>query len=184
MSKLACFSKCILLLAICFFGCVGIQAQAELTGIPASGRRESKEDLPKTFKDMQTKQRLEREKKDHEEMLKRGDEAALLTQQLDDAFQQNKVLSPKDKQKLESLEKIVTKIRKELGGAGDEVEESSSDAKDGWPSSVPEAFNKLKETTLSLVDELKKTTRFTISAIAIQSSNSVLKLVKFLRLRK
>jgi hypothetical protein len=34
------------------------------------------------------------------------------------------------------------------------------------------------------VDELKKTTRFSISAIAIQSSNTVLKLVRFLRLRK
>jgi hypothetical protein len=184
MFRLACFSKFILLLSICGSACVAIQAQAELTGIPASGRRESKDDLPKTFKDMQTKQRLEREKKDHEEMLKRGDEAALLTQQLEDAFQQNNVLSQKDKQKLESLEKIVTKIRKELGGGGDEGEESASDVKDGWPTSVPEAFNRLKETTLSLVDELKKTTRFTISAVAIQSSNSVLKLVKFLRLRK
>jgi hypothetical protein len=52
------------------------------------------------------------------------------------------------------------------------------------PSTIEEAFRYLQSTTVKLVDELKKTTRFSISVIAIQSSNNVLKVIKFLRLRK
>ncbi|MEO7674949.1 MAG: hypothetical protein ABIU09_12835, partial [Pyrinomonadaceae bacterium] len=128
---------------------------------------------------MLTKQRVEREKKDHEDMLKRGDEAALLTKQLDTAFQQNRTFSQKDQQKLGELERIVTKIRKELGGDDEDNNEMAA-VKETRPSTLQEAFDSLKDTTLKLVDELKKTSRFTVSAVAIQTSNSVLKLVKFL----
>jgi len=41
-----------------------------------------------------------------------------------------------------------------------------------------------RDATKHLVDELKKTSRYTVSVIAIQSSNSVLRLVRFLRLRR
>jgi hypothetical protein len=37
---------------------------------------------------------------------------------------------------------------------------------------------------VGLFDELKKTTRFTISAAAIQSANAVVKLARFLRISK
>ncbi len=121
-------------------------------------------------------------KKDHEEMLKRGEEAALLSEQLENAFEQNKELSRQDRQKLESLEKIVHKIRKELGG-DDDGEEDAALGSGAKPSTPREAFNILKAATLKLVGELKKTSRFSISVMAIQSSNSVLRLVKFLRLR-
>jgi hypothetical protein len=138
---------------------------------------------------MLAKQRLEREKKDYEEMLDRGEEALRLTKQLEVSFEQNKGFSQQDRGRLEALEKVVVKIRKELG-ADDDAYEKEKDRiampppEELRPSTVEEAFNYLRSTTSKLVDELKKTTRFSVSVIAIQTSNTALKLVKFLRLRK
>jgi hypothetical protein len=137
---------------------------------------------------MIAKQRAERDKKDHEEMLERGDEALRLTKQLEMSFEQNKGFSEADRTRLESLEKTVTKIRKELGG-DDDVDDDKGPVymkaeDEPRPSTMEEAFKYLRSTTIKLVDELKKTTRFSISAAAIQSSNTVLKLVRFLRFKK
>lgn len=140
---------------------------------------------PKTVKEFLAKQKAEKAKKDHEELLQRGDEVIVLTNQLESAFAKNKGLSASDRQKLASLEKLVTRIRKSLGGDDDdEPDEEVSTPAERQPGTLREAFDSLKERTTELVDELKKTTRFTVSAIAIQTSNSVLKIVRFLRLRK
>ena len=173
------------LIRFCFFLAVFaaafISANAQIKS-PIADPDESRTDEPKTIKEMLTKQRLIREKKDHEEMLRRGEEALRLSQQLEKAFEQNNQISRYDKEKLDALEKIVTKIRKELGG--DDDGEDAPAEKAEKPSTLKEAFHFLQDTTVKLVDELKKTSRFSISAVAIQSSNTVIKLVRFLRLRK
>lgn len=136
---------------------------------------------------MMAKLRSERDKKDHQEMLDRGEQALRLANQLEAAFEQNKNLTPQDRARLESLEDVVEKIRKELGGnddADDEGLKYQKPADEEKPSTMGDALKFLRSTTVKLVDELKKTTRFSISAVAIQSSNNVLKIVKFLRLRK
>lgn len=136
------------------------------------------------------KLKAERDKKDHQEMLDRGDQALVLANQLEAAFERNNGLSREDRVRLETLENIVEKIRKELGGrdSGDDDSENDGQASDGSgegrPSTLREGFKYLQSSTVRLVEELKKTTRFSISAAAIQTSNSVLKIVKFLRLRK
>ncbi len=150
----------------------------------SGGSRRS--DAPKGFKEMLAKQRAERAKRDHREMLERGEAALRLAEQLEASFANNKTISREDKARLESLEDVVVKIRKELGG-GDDGDSSLTlalDTDEPGPSNLEEAFKFLQSSTVKLVDELKKTTRFTISAVAIQSSNNVLKLVKFLRIRK
>jgi len=149
------------------------------------GRRE---DIgSRSLKEMLIKQQIIREKKDYEEMLERGEEALRITKQLQASFEQNKSLSSEDRARLASLENTVEKIRKELGG-GDDTEiapaEESNTEEVPKPSSVEDAFKYLQQTTVKLVDELKKTTRFSISVIAIQTSNNVLKLVRFLRFKK
>ena len=162
-------------------------SQTELPDASSRSGRDRKEDLPMGLKEMLAKQKAERDKKDHEELLERGDEALKLAKQLENSFAEHRGLSQQDKARLESLEKIVGKIRKELGGAddGDSTDASSLDTTDDpRPSTVEEAFKYLGSTTVKLVDELKKTTRFSISAVAIQSSNTVLKLVRFLRVKK
>ena len=140
------------------------------------------------LKAMLAKQQAERDKRDHQQMLERGEQALKLANQLEASFQENKNLSPQDKARLESLKDVVEKIRKELGGGDDggidEEHDYAKPSEELRPSTMEEAFKYLQTTTVKLVDELKKTTRFTISAIAIQSSNNVLRLVKFLRLRK
>ncbi len=162
-------------------------SQPELSDASVRSPNQRKEGAPTGLKEMLAKQKAERDKRDYEELLERGDEALKLAMQLENSFAENKGLSQQDKAKLESLEKVVGKIRKELGGADDgggNDADSVDPTEEPKPSTVAEAFKYLESNTIKLVDELKKTTRFSISAVAIQSSNTVLKLVKFLRLKK
>ena len=148
--------------------------------------RNNQNDQPKTVKEYLAKQRAEKAVKEHEELLKRGDELLSLTDQLETAYELNNTLNAVDRAKLESVEKLAERIRKSLGGDGEDEDRESGDRvdEDKDPSTVKDAVVVLKEVAVRLVDELKRTSRFTISAVAIQSSNSVLKLVKFLRLRR
>ncbi len=145
-------------------------------------RNPQREEIPQGVKENLAKMCIEQQKKEYTEMLKRGEEALKLTDELEKAFAANNSLSADDRKKLERLEKLVKKIRSDLGGDDDgkETEENEKDS----PLSIANAFNVLKESTVKLVDELKKTSRYTISAAAIQSSNLLLKVVKFLRFGK
>lgn len=143
-------------------------------------------DQPKTVKEYLAKQRAEKARKDHEELLKRGDELLVLTGQLEAAYERHKDLTSGDRAKLDSVEKLAERIRKSLGGDGDGEDDIAGGIakEEKLPATVGDAVVNLKEMVVKLVDELKRTSRFTISAVAIQSSNSVLKIIKFLRLRK
>lgn len=163
---------------------ISVSAQVDASMGSPSDRRKPGEQETKSIGEMLTKQRLLREKKDHEDMLKRGEEALALSQQLEKTFEQTTIVSEQDKRKLADLEKVVTKIRNELGGDDVEDDELSGSQPDAKPSTVREAFIYLHSTTVKLLDELKKTTRFSISAAAIQGSNSILRLVRFLRTRR
>lgn len=150
----------------------------------ASGRSKAeREDLPKGIEETLVKNRIDREKKDFAELLARGDEAAKLSDELDKSFAQNKRLTLEDQRKLERLEKISKKIREELGASNDS-DDSTTDFDGLKLSSTPDAVDKLKDISAKLAEELKKTSRYTISAIAIQSSNAVLKIVRFIRTGK
>ncbi len=156
-------------------------AQTDASGSNAR----QKEELPKGIKESLAKSRIEREKKDYEEMLRRGEEAAQLSEELDKSFVQNKSLTVEDRKKLERLEKISKKIREELGAKdADNSENSGAADSDEKAFSFSDAFDKLKNISAKLSGELKKTSRYTVSAVAIQSSNTVLKLVRFLRQSK
>lgn len=159
--------------------CVNAQIDAgSSSGVPKN------EDFPKSIKETLAKQRIEQEKKDYEELLKNGEEAMSLSKNLEKSFVDNNGLSAEDRKKLERLEKIVKKIRKELGGSDSSDDDDVIDAEDKSPNSFQTAFKALQESAVTLFDELKKSTRYTISAVAIQSSNLLLKAVKFLRFGK
>ena len=181
------FLKLLFLTALIAGSAIVSFAQSDLPDASdARPGRPRRQDLPLGLKEMLAKQKAERDKKEHEELLERGDEALRLANQLETSFATQKTLSNQDKYRLESLEKLVSKIRKELGGDDDGDRESDElrATSETRPSNLEEAFKYLQSATIKLVDELKKTTRFSISAVAIQSSNTVLKLVRFLRLRK
>lgn len=149
---------------------------------PYSTKRDP--DTPKSFKEMMQKMRIDQEKKDYEEMLGRGEQAAKISEQLEQSFEKNSTLARSDREKLDDLEKLVKKIRGELGGGGDDGNADDDSDDDPEPKSAADGFKTLQTLTGKLVDELKKTSRFGISAVAIQSSNAVLKVVKFLKFSK
>lgn len=125
-------------------------------------------------------QRMARQKKAHAEMLKRGEEALKITEDIQRSFEANGRFTDDDIDRLATLEKTVEKIRENLGGDFDD---------DKWevvfqPSSFNEAFDYLRSTTIALVNELKKTSRFVISVGAIQATNDLIRVAKFLRLQK
>ena len=172
---------CLLLAVVSF-------AQNELPDASSRSGRPRNDEASVNLKEMLARQKAERDKKDYDEMLKRGEEALRLAKQLENSYEQNKGFSSDDRARLDSLEKVVTKIRKELGGDDDGELDDSAYMKpaeeEPKPSTIEEGFKYLQSTTVKLVDELKKTTRFSISVVAIQTSNNVLKLVRFLRLKK
>lgn len=159
-----------------FFGAaVGVRAQSNVPD--ASGKSAAQnDDLPKNIKESLAKSRIENEKKDYDELLKRGEEALKLGEELEKSFAQNNRLSSDDRKKLDRLEKLVKKIRKELGG--DETDEEEN------PSTNQNAVKMLQSKTAALFSELKKATRHTISVEAIESANSLVKAVRFLRFGK
>ncbi len=160
---------------------------ASVAVVKAQTDNPEKEELPKGIKETLAKSRIDREKKDYEEMLQRGEETAKIGEELDKSFVQNKKLTGEDQKKLERLEKLSKKIREELGGndSDSSAKGSVSDLEDDVRlSSVPDAIDKLKNVSRKLSDELKKTTRYTISAIAVQNSNALFKIVRFIRLGK
>lgn len=168
------------LLFIFLFGAAAVglsNAQSE-----AATRNETpqKEDLPVGIQESLAKQRIERAKKDFAELLARGEETIKLSNELEKSFTQNNQLSSTDLKKLDRLEKVVKKIRDELGGDDDD----KSIELDNKPLSVVNALKSLQNNAVKLVDELKKTTRYSVSVVAVESSNLLLKVVRFLRFGK
>lgn len=170
------------------FAFVLIAGQAAFAQVDASNSPMMPEPIerrgmePLSYEAMLEKQKMKRRKKQHEEMLERGETLLKLSEDLQVSFEKHHKLNSADHAKLKELEKNLVKIRKELGG--DDVDDEPDPKDANKPISLGTALKTLREKTVSLVDELKKTTRFSISAVAIQSSNSLLKMVRFLRLKK
>lgn len=140
------------------------------------------DDHPKSFKETLEKMRIDKEKKEYQEMLDRGTEVLKITEELEKAVDQNGRLTDRELSKVASVEKLVRKIRGELGGDDDDEDDKviRADAQKSRMSPT-EAVKSLRSATVALMDELKKTTRFSISAAAIQSTNAVLRVAKFLK---
>src|SRR5205814_471517 len=156
-------------------GYIHASAQAADNRTPMFGRRDNSEDFSKAFKETREKMRIEKETREYDEMLERGQEVHKLADQLGASFAKNGRFLDDDRAALESIEKTAKKIRNQLGG--DDDDENLEDL------SLADAVKGLAAAASALVDELNKTTRFSVSATAIQSSNSVIRLARFLRAR-
>lgn len=160
-----------------FIAAAALFAHAQDDATTRGGGDRNKEDYPTGVRESLARQRIEREKKDFAELLSRGEEAVKISGELENSFTQNNQLSTDDRKKLDRLEKLVKKIRNEIGGD----EDDEKNALDGRPLSVGNALKALQENTIKLVGELKKTSRYSVSVIAVESSNVLLKVVRFLR---
>ncbi|MBV9242189.1 MAG: hypothetical protein JO314_09295 [Acidobacteria bacterium] len=136
---------------------------------PIFPKNNKKDDEPSGLVESLSKMRIEKEKKDFNEMQKRGDDARKLADQLTDKDAANL------HDQIVGIGKLVKKIRDELGGEGG-IDEQDADI----PPSQSAALKALKESVYGLTDELKKCTRFTVSAAAIDQATKVLRIVKFL----
>lgn len=167
------------ILVFTFYIVFAAAAFANAQGADASSRSgaPSKEDLPKGIQESLAKQRITRERKDFDEMIENSEEALKISVELEKSFVKNSGFSVEDQKKLERLEKVVKKIRSEMGGDSDDEAEEK-------PSSVADALQTLKTGTNNLVSEIKKTSRYSVSVVAVQSSNALLKVVRFLRFRR
>lgn len=180
-------SKYILIAAVLTFGGIDTSAQGTPASDPFPGnsrRGDPEPEMPKAISENLAKLQIKQSVKEHEELLERGDEALLLTEKIDYSLEKNGKFTSTDFQNLERLEKVVVKIRKELGGDSDgEADEKLAKEISKSPD-LTDAFKYLRSSTETLVAELKKTSRHSISVVAIQASNSVIKVARFLRLRK
>jgi membrane-associated HD superfamily phosphohydrolase len=153
-----------------------LSSNAQITN-QADNSRGKEEEKSDGIKETMAKWKIKAEKKDYEELLKRGDEAEKLAEELSKDFQTNNTLTAEDSQKLERLEKLVKKIRSEVGAEDD-------DSNDDTPKDLVDAIKMLSENAANLVGELKKTTRHSISVVLVESSNTLLKVVKFIRFNR
>jgi len=172
--------KIFLLLALALPALLFVGSQPTFGQADPFNRDPRREEEAKVVKDMLAKQQSEREKKDHEELLKRAESALEISDELEKALQDGGQLDSSKEKKLVELEKVVKRIRDDLGGDDDEEEEKEAKSS---PRDLKDVFVALRKSTIQLVEEVKKTTRFSISAAAIQSSNTVLRLVRLLRFR-
>lgn len=167
-------------LFLAFFA-VAISAQtASNDPWPFPDRRKPDDDS-RLVKEMLAKQQTAREKKEYEELVERGEAALTLSTELERSFRKKEELTETERKKLEEFEKLVSRIRKDLGGADDRDAEIGFKEKDS-PRDVREGFVYLKRSTEKLVSEIKRSTRFSVSVLAIESSNTLIRLARFLRL--
>lgn len=164
-----------LIIAICLSAFTLCTAQGGSAEYRSPGgdedRRPSRRSL--LLRESQTRMRIERDKKEYDEMIERGDEVLRRSMQLERAVEQNGGVTDRDRPQISAIEKLAKQIRNQLGG--DDDDDNSG------PMSAAVSVKALKEATIQLQDELKKTSRFTISAAAIQSSNEVLRIARYLR---
>lgn len=139
-------------------------------------RTPREEKLPDNIRDRLMELCIEDNKKEFQELVSQTEEVAKISEQIEESYTKNKKLSSEDKDKLKEANKLLKDIRKELRADDNDEDE------DEKPKSIKDAIKDLRENTTNLLDEIKKTTRHSISAAAIQSSNTVLKIIKFLRL--
>ena len=151
-------------------------AQGTSAEYPLRGDEESSPRRSRSIRDTMERMRIERDKKEYDEMIARGDELLLRTTRLAKIVETSGAITDRQKSEISAIEKLAKQIRKQLGGDDDDYESANH-----GPMSGVNAVNSLKAATIELTDELKKISRFSISAAAIQGSNEVLRIARYLR---
>lgn len=167
----------ILSLFIAAFASISTIAQVQ-DNTPQVLSKQEEINKPKGFGETMAKMYIEKQKKEYKEMIDRSEQALRLSEQLEKSFSQNGKLTKQNYDQIASIEKLTKKIRNELGGDDDD------DKSDQQAISEADAVKTLRERVVNLYDALKKTSRFSISAAAIEGTNAVLKIARFFRLTK
>jgi dynactin complex subunit len=146
--------------------------------LPAEGS--TQESRPKSIEENLEKFRIERENKEFREMIRRGEDSLKAADELASRLESRGRFTEQDKKELNQLEKNLKRIRSDLGGTDDKLDEEERELLQSGD--AIELTKKLRERTADLLEELKRTTRFTISAGAIETANAALRVLRFMRL--
>lgn len=160
---------------IIIFLSLAVFSQAQITSETASGRERS-EPLPQSILETLAKQRIEYEKKEFDELKERAREASDICDELKSSFTKHKKLTSNELARLKDLEKLIKKLRKDLGASGSsDVEEMAK------PVSKKAAMERLFAEIELFDQEIQKVSRYAISVSAIDISNRILLVIGYLR---
>lgn len=126
------------------------------------------------------KMKIRAEEKEHAEFVERGAEVARLTEEISRSFAEGGSVF-RDLDKLNQLEKVVKKIRKNMGGSDDDKRDDDSETPESNPATIADAIAKLAEIGTNLGESVKASSRYTISADSIDNANELLELINFIR---
>ncbi len=145
--------------------------------LPRAQRQQ--DDAPQGVRDMLIRMQIEKAKKDFQERLDRAERATKLSHQIGASVEKTSKVSNEDRERIDDLEKITKDLLDDLGGdAGDLINEVTDQDTGKTPAATAK---ELENAVAIMAAELKKTTRFTISAAAIESSGAVLRIARVLR---
>src|SRR5512140_3182769 len=84
------------------------------------GRPRHEEEMPLSVRENRERMRIDKEKKDYEDMIEHGQDIAALAERVEHSFTQHGTVSEADLANIEAVEKGVKKIRSDLGGGDDD----------------------------------------------------------------
>lgn len=154
-----------------------------ITPAPPVERRQDqrRSDDSSSISETMTRMQIERRNKEYRQMIERSEEAMKLAAEIERVYEQNGRLGREEISKLNEIEKLVKRVRSDLGGSDDKDEAEASELNKLAPSDI---VKNLAETTARLYDELKKTTKHSISAAAIATSNTALRVARLLKIMR
>jgi hypothetical protein len=138
-------------------------------------RRNDGVDFGSRENDARTRLALKADKKAYQEHLARAKEAAELALELEKAYELAHLFNAADRKKLERVEKLVRRVRNEVGGS-----QTDADPKD-LPRTTDQAIPLMVEMTKALHEEVERTPRRVISASIIEQANKLIALIQYLR---
>jgi archaellum component FlaC len=143
---------------------------------PTPGQKKDDDvDFSSRQDDARTRLMLKAEKKAYQEHLARAKEASDLAAELQKTYDTARVFNAADFKKLERLEKLVRRIRNEVGGS-----QTDADPKD-LPKTIDEGVTVLAKSTKDLHKEVEQTPRRIVSASIIEQANKLIALIQHLR---
>ena len=126
--------------------------------------------------EMRVRRDIKEAEKEHQQNLDRAQEVAQISNEIRDAYKQNKSLGRTEMKKLDRLEKLTRHIRSDAGGADDR-----DNLMEKPPTQLEAALTRLAEVSEEMRKGVEKTPRQVISAPVIEHANEVLDIILYIR---
>lgn len=170
------------LLALVTLSCSFAMAQADASSRSPRPSLPSPDSNGRMLADAEVEMRVKRDiefaDKAHRDNVGRARDLATITASLVETFTKTQALADAEIKKLEKAEKLAKRIREAAGGEEAEAEILKP------PADLEATMNRLSELSASLRDKVEKTPKHVVSAAIIDESNTILKLIRSIRLQR